>query len=587
MSDIKISDMDPWVGAVTGNVEVPAVFANQNYRIALSQMSTSTFGFGSMALQNSNAVNITGGNVAVTALSGAITIANGGTGLGSAPANGQLLIGNGTDYTLANLTAGTGIAITNASGAITIETSGVGTVTSVDASGGSTGLTFSGGAITTSGTLTLGGTLAVANGGTGATTDAGARSALSAAKSGANSDITSLSGLTTPLSVSQGGTGANTIGSGYLYGNGTSPVSSTPTIPVADITGTMPVNKGGTGATTAAAALVNLLPAYAGNANRALTLDGTATNVVWSTVPLGTVVAVNASGGSTGLTFTGGPITSSGTLTMSGVLNLTNGGTGSTTAAGARNNILPTYTGNANRVLAVNASETDAQWVPAFSDGTVTSVSVVGGFTGLTFSGGPVTTSGTMTMAGTLNVASGGTGANTLTGYVKGNATSAFTASATIPFNDIAGRAFIQALSTVDQTGNIAAATAITFNSGTTGTGINITSNSRITFTDAGTYMIAPSLQFRNTDSQDHDVTVWFRKNGTDIPNSATVVTVAKTGDGGAAFFQIVFYETVTAGQYIEVMWLPEDIDITLDYVAAGAIAPAIPSAIVCAERIA
>jgi len=587
VSDIKISDMDPWVGAVTGNVEVPAVFANQNYRIALSQMSTSTFGFGSMALQNSNAVNITGGNVAVTALSGAITIANGGTGLGSAPANGQLLIGNGTGYTLANLTAGTGIAITNASGAITISTSGVGTVTSVNASGGSTGLTFSGGAITTSGTLTLGGVLAVTNGGTGATTVAGARLALSAAKSGANSDITSLSGLTTPLSVSQGGTGATSIGSGYVYGNGTSPLNSTPTIPVADLTGTMPVNQGGTGATTAAAALVNLLPAYAGNANRALTLDGTATNVVWSTVPLGTVTSVNASGGSTGLTFTGGPISSSGTLTMGGVLNLTNGGTGSTNASGARNNILPVYGGNAGRVLAVNSTETDAQWVPMISGGTVTSVSVTGGFTGLTFSGGPITTSGTITMAGTLAVASGGTGATTLTGYVKGTGTTAFTASSTIPFADIAGRAFIQALSTVDQTGSVSAATAVTFNSGTTGTGINITSNSRITFTDAGTYMIAPSLQFKNTDNQDHDVTVWFRKNGIDIPNSATVLTVAKVTDGGAAFFQIIVYETVTAGQYIEVMWLPENVNVTIDYTAAGAIAPAIPSVIMCSERIA
>lgn len=44
-----------------------------------------------------------------------------------------------------------------------------GTVTSVDASGGSTGLLFTGGPITTSGTLTLSGTLNVANGGTGQT----------------------------------------------------------------------------------------------------------------------------------------------------------------------------------------------------------------------------------------------------------------------------------------------------------------------------------------------------------------------------------------------------------------------------------
>ncbi|MEX0933432.1 MAG: hypothetical protein WDZ74_01630, partial [Candidatus Paceibacterota bacterium] len=46
---------------------------------------------------------------------------------------------------------------------------GAGTVTSVTGSGGSTGLTLTGGPITSTGTLTLGGTLAVGNGGTGAT----------------------------------------------------------------------------------------------------------------------------------------------------------------------------------------------------------------------------------------------------------------------------------------------------------------------------------------------------------------------------------------------------------------------------------
>lgn len=49
--------------------------------------------------------------------------------------------------------------------------------------------------------------VSIADGGTGATTAAGARTNLGAAASGANSDITSLSGLTTPLSVPQGGTG--------------------------------------------------------------------------------------------------------------------------------------------------------------------------------------------------------------------------------------------------------------------------------------------------------------------------------------------------------------------------------------------
>lgn len=72
----------------------------------------------------------------------------------------------------------------------------LGSVTSVDVSGGTTGLTTSGGPITTSGTITLAGTLAVANGGTGATDAANARLNLSAAALGTNNDITSMTGVT-------------------------------------------------------------------------------------------------------------------------------------------------------------------------------------------------------------------------------------------------------------------------------------------------------------------------------------------------------------------------------------------------------
>ena len=50
---------------------------------------------------------------------------------------------------------------------------GTGTVTSVAVSGGSSGLTTSGGPITTSGTITIAGTLAVASGGTGVTSSTG------------------------------------------------------------------------------------------------------------------------------------------------------------------------------------------------------------------------------------------------------------------------------------------------------------------------------------------------------------------------------------------------------------------------------
>jgi hypothetical protein len=51
---------------------------------------------------------------------GTVPVANGGTGVTAAPTNGQILIGNGTGFTLANITQGTGITITNNSGSISI-----------------------------------------------------------------------------------------------------------------------------------------------------------------------------------------------------------------------------------------------------------------------------------------------------------------------------------------------------------------------------------------------------------------------------------------------------------------------------------
>ena len=78
-----------------------------------------------------------------------------------------------------------------------------------------------------------------------------------------------------------------------------------------------------------------------------------------------------------------------------------------------------------------------------YSAGTWRQFSLSGGVT--SFSAGSTgftpntTTSGAITLGGTLNVASGGSGANTLTGYLIGNGTSAFTASATIPTTALSG----------------------------------------------------------------------------------------------------------------------------------------------------
>lgn len=73
-----------------------------------------------------------------TAVTGTLPVANGGTGLTATPSNGQIDIGNGSGFTRAALTAGTGISITNGAGSITIASTSSGGVTSVSAGNGIT-----------------------------------------------------------------------------------------------------------------------------------------------------------------------------------------------------------------------------------------------------------------------------------------------------------------------------------------------------------------------------------------------------------------------------------------------------------------
>jgi len=147
---------------------------------------------------------------------GVIGPTNGGTGVGGTPTNGQLLIGNGTGYTLNTLTEGTGIGVTNGAGSVTVKINNTGVTAgsygtnasvpnyAVNAQGQLTSSTtvpiaidanqITSGTINTArisgsytgitgvGTLTAGTwnatAIAVANGGTGATTAADARTNL-------------------------------------------------------------------------------------------------------------------------------------------------------------------------------------------------------------------------------------------------------------------------------------------------------------------------------------------------------------------------------------------------------------------------
>jgi hypothetical protein len=216
----RSSDADTYIEQSTVGLDAGSYFfttgGTTNKGAAWVNTNSGVISFGSTAISfslfSNSQVYTAGNGLSLTAttfsLDTPVSVLNGGTGQSSAPTNGQLLIGNGSNFSLAAITAGTGVSVTNATGSITlantapdqtviISGSGIinvtgtypsftvgavqsfsGTVSSVDVAGGSTGLTFSGGPVTSSGTITMAGTLAITNGGTGASSQSGARTAL-------------------------------------------------------------------------------------------------------------------------------------------------------------------------------------------------------------------------------------------------------------------------------------------------------------------------------------------------------------------------------------------------------------------------
>ena len=260
---------------------------------------------------------------------------------------------------------------------------------------------------------------------------------------------------------------------------------------------------------------------------------------------------------------------------------------------------------NARTALGLGTMATQNSNAVAITGGTVSGVTFSGSFSGMTLV--ESTTLATSAAAAGVNLNGNTLGADgtdtnidiniTPKGTGEVNVTNIDVVSGKVPFNTITNLAYASFFDadTADQTGSVTAATAVEWaTAAVTGAGITIASNSLITFAAAGTYRINASLQFSNSTSSDHDVTVWFSKNGTNIANTGAKTNVPKTGDGGTMLVAYEIFETVTAGQYIEMYWYPENVGVTLHYIAPVAASPGVtpaipatPPAIVVAQRIA
>jgi hypothetical protein len=239
-----------------------------------------------------NIFTITGGGLGVT------PVINGGTGLSAIPTDGQLLIGNGSGYTLNTLGYGAGISVTNGTGTIVVANTGVlsnvagtgisvsnatGNVTIANTgvlswSGGTTGLTPT---AATNGNVVLAGTLIAANGGTGFA-------------SYAVGDLLYASTTTTLAKLPDVATGNALISGGVNTAPAWGKIGLT-----THVSGTLPIANGGTNGTatpTAGAIPYGTGTAYgftaAGTTGQVLTSAG-AGIPTWTTPTTGTITAVS------------------------------------------------------------------------------------------------------------------------------------------------------------------------------------------------------------------------------------------------------------------------------------------------------
>ena len=355
----------------------------------------------------------------------ALPVTSGGTGLTTIPTNGQLLIGNGTGYTLNPLTPGAGIGVTNGVGAITVANTGVlsniassgisvssatGNVTIANTgvlswSGGSTGLTP---ATATTGAVTLAGTLGAGYGGTGLSTYA-------------IGDLLYASGATALSRLADVATGSALISGGVTTAPSWGKIGLT-----THVSGTLPIANGGTNGTetaTAGAIAYGTGSAYAftaaGTSGQVLTSAGAGTPT-WATPTTGTVTAVSvvSANGLAGTSSGGATPALTLSTTVTGVVK--GNGTALSAATAATDYVAPSAYASVNGLTMATArllGRTTA------STGAAEEISVAGG---LTLSGGTLTgTSGTVTAVSVVS-------ANGLAGSSSGGATPALTLSTTI-----------------------------------------------------------------------------------------------------------------------------------------------------------
>lgn len=147
-----------------------------------------------------------------------------------------------------------------------------------------------------------------------------------------------------------------------------------------------------------------------------------------------------------------------------------------------------------------------------------------------------------------------------------------------------------------DSTDQTAASTTtaypITFNTTDFSNGVYLSNSSRLNVRNAGIYNLQYSVQMENKDNAQHDLDIWFRKNGTNITASNSKFTVPARKSAsvyGHVIGAINYFVELASNDYVEIVWRAENTNLSLEQTPAESspTRPSTPSVIVTMQYVA
>jgi len=136
--------------------------------------------------------------------------------------------------------------------------------------------------------------------------------------------------------------------------------------------------------------------------------------------------------------------------------------------------------------------------------------------------------------------------------------------------------------SNVTQSGSANVSQSVNFDTTDVSYGVTLSNGSRLNIQNAGVYLITFSAQVL-ADTGADTIYLWLKKNGTNVPESATKLTLA---NNDAEVATVTFVNEVAANDYYEVAWQTTNGDAVLYTEAATGNIPAIPSIIVTITQV-